>query len=315
MADQPNSVAALFPSLVEKFGINVALALLPFLNGQSSTASKAFSGASLAGTGARIAGGLSGNPALSALGKGIGSALGLASGGYGAYQAATDPSLNRTQQIGHSGRAVADTLMGLLIPYYGLAKSLSIVGQVLQGSGSPQVRGAGRALDQAAEPAGAKAFWSVAQGDMSPKAALTKAGPEGFITDMLGPVGAILKGVGADKNVSRNIMDYGPIPFAGKALSMLGIGSKPTTGTMFRKDVGSIFDRIPALKGLDTSKYTIDPGFYNSLPQEIRDRATAYSQQLASLSSNAKSNPQAYQNQIAAMLLNAYGANLPQNLI
>lgn len=305
----------LFASLVERFGLNVALQLMPFLSGESSTASKAFAGTSLAGTSAKVAGSLSGSPSLSSLGGGISTGLGLASGGYGAYNAATDPNLSKTQQVGHSGRAVADTLMGIFIPYYGLAKAASIVGQIMQRSGSPQVAGAGRAVDQAAEPAGAKAFWNVAQGDMSPKAALAKAGPEGLVTDLLGPLGAMLKGIGADKKVSRGIMDFGPVPFGGKALSMLGIGSKPTTGTSFRNEVGSIFDRIPALKGTDTSKYNIDPGMYAGLPQAVKDNATALSQQLAGLAPHSQSNLQAYQNQIAAMLLNRFGANLPTGMV
>lgn len=305
---------ALFSSLVERFGLNVALQLLPLIDPNASTKAKGFAGAGLAGTGANVAGKLSGTPALSTLGKGVGAGLGLASGAYGAYNAATDPDLSRTQQVGHSGRAVADTLMGVLIPYYGVAKALSIVGQVLGRSKSPQIAGAGRAVDQAAEPAGAKAFWNVAQGDMSPKAALSKAGPEGLVTDMLGPLGAILKGIGADKKVSRGIMDFGPVPFGGKALSMLGIGSKPTTGTSFRNEVGSVFDRIPALKGTDTGAYNIDMTKYNGLPQAVRDAAMRIGTQLAGTTPSAKSNPNAYAIQIQNMLLNRFGANLPSGV-
>lgn len=305
----------LFASLVERFGLQAALSLLPFLNQDASAASKGFAGASLAGTGANVAGKLSGTPALSSLGQGLGTALGAATTGYNLYNTATNPNLSTKQKAAHSGGSVADLIFSTLFPAYGAGKALQAVGAIMERSGSPQVRGAGRSVDYAVEPAGAKSFLDVLRADKSPKAAFNaQGGPRGLVLDLLGPLGIIARGTGAGDKVARGVMDYGPIPFGGKLASMLGFGSKPTTGTSFRREAGSIFDKIPQLKGVNTSRYNIDPTTYAGLPQAVKDNATAMSQRLAALAPHAASNPQAYQNQIAAMLLNRFGANLPSGV-
>jgi hypothetical protein len=302
----------LFSLLVAKYGLNTALALLPILDPNASGLQKGLAGTSLAASGASTAGQLGGYPWLSAAGQGLGTALGLASAGYGAYGAATNPNYSRAQQVGHSGRAVTDAILGVLVPYYGLARAVGIVGQQLQRSGSPQIRGTGRALDQAVEPAGAKAFWSVAQGDKSPKAALTAAGPEGLVTDLLGPLGAVLKGIGVDRKVAKGIMDYGPIPGGGKLAKMLGIGSPPTQGTQFRDQVNQLFSRIPALKGTDTSQYNIDPAKFDALNPAAKTWALSLAKALTPLTSAAEKNPDAYTIQLQNILLNKFGNDIPQ---
>jgi hypothetical protein len=290
-APQPGG-SDLFSNLAARFGVPVALQLLALINPEASTGAKAVSGVNLAGTGAQAAGAASGSPTLAGVGQGIGTAAGLAGAGYGAYQAATNPNFSRQQQVGHSGRAVADAIMSLLIPYYGLARGANVVGQQLERSGSPQVRGAGRAIDQATEPSGAKAFWNVAQGDMSPRKAIEKAGFQGAMYDTMGPVGAILKGVGFK------------LPF---------LSHEPTTGTKFRGELGQLFGRVPALKGIDTSKYQMPTGGYGQYGGAF-DQAKQLGTLLASRTADSAKNPAAYSLQAANILLNKYGAALPPEL-
>jgi hypothetical protein len=309
---QPAS-ADLFSTLASKYGINAALALLPLLSGDASGASKGFAAANLAGTGAQAAGALSGSPTLGGVGQGLGAAAGLAGTGYNISQIANNPNLSTQQKVGHSGRAATDALLSLLIPYYGAAKAVQVVGQLLERSGSPQVRGAGTALDYAAEPGGAKAFWSVAQGDKSPKAA-AKGGDKQFILDLLGPLGIIARGTGTGQKVASGIENYGPIPFGGKLMGMLGIGSKPTTGTQFRHELGSLFDRIPALKGIDLSKYNMPTGGYGQYAPGVYDKAMQAGSAFAGRTADAARNPAAYSLQGANILLNKYGNQLPSVL-
>src|SRR5262249_44156827 len=117
--------------------------------------------------------------------------------GYGLSQIASDPNLSTGQKVGHSVRGGTDAALAALVPYYGAGKAVNIVGKQLERSGSPQVRGAGRALDYAVEPSGAKGFWDVVQGDKSPaKAFSSNGGLEGLTLDMMGPVGIVLRGLG-----------------------------------------------------------------------------------------------------------------------
>lgn len=278
----------LFTSLVERFGLNVALQLLPFLQGDSSTASKAFAGAGLVGTGARAAGNLTGSPALAVAGQGIGTGLGLAGTGYNVYQTATNPNLSNVQKAGHSAGDAINALLSMIVPYYGLGVAARAATGAMQRSGSPQVRGAGRGIAAPAIPV--EGLLSVLQGDKSFR---------GAGNQMVSSIKNI-PGIG------------GPL---GSVLGAFGLGTKPTTGTSFRNEVGSIFDKIPQLKGTDTGKYNIDPGMYAGLPQAVKDNATSLSQKLAGLAPHASSNLSAYQNQIAAMLLNRFGANLPTGMV
>ncbi len=291
MPESPTGQADLFSKLAAQYGINAALALLPLFSADATTKQKAFSGASLAGTGAKAAGTASGVPSLAKVGSGIGTGLGLASAGYGVYNAATNPDFNKAQQVGHSGRAVSDAIMSLVIPYYGLARGASAGGQLMERSSSPQVRGAGRAIGQVAEPSGARAFWDVVQGDRSPGAAFkAHGGLEGLMFDTMGPVGAVLKGIGVN------------LPF---------LHSEPTTGTKFRGELEQIFSRIEPLKGTSTAKYNAPTGGYEAFTPEAYSAATSLGKLLAPYAKDAAKDPEAYSLQAANILLNTHGNNLP----
>jgi hypothetical protein len=165
-----------------------------------------------------------------------------------------------------------DAAVAAAVPMYGLTKVADYVFGQMQKSKSPQVSRFGQTLAAPALPA--QAFMSVLKGDQSPRAAGS----------------ALLN----------------------STLSALGFGGyKPTTGTMFRKEAGSIFDRIPQFKGTDTSKYNIDPTTYNALPQSVRDAAAKLGTGLSGLAPHSKSSPNAYAIQLQNMLLNRFGANLP----
>lgn len=282
----------LFASLVARYGLQGALTILSFMDPNASRLAKAASGAQLGTQALGAAGTLGGAPGLANLAGIAGRGLGLGLSAYNIYNTATDPRLSRAQQVGHSGRGVADAIMSLAIPYYGIGKAVSALGQHFQGSGSPQVRGLGRTIDYGVEPAGAKAFWNVLQGDLSPKAAFKRQGGlEGLTLDMMGPIGLIMRGLGVK------------LPF---------LSHTPTTGTMFRREADRLLSQFPALQGTDTSRYNIPLDAYNALPLDVRTRARSLADQLIGYAPSAKSNPEAYAIQLQNMLLNRFGANLPQ---
>jgi hypothetical protein len=261
-------------------------------------------GAQLGASGLRGAGAALGSDTLSGLGQGVGTAAGLAATGYNVFDIATNDDLSRAQQVGKSGHAIADAAASYWIPYYGWAKAVNGIGKILSNSGSPQVSAAGRTLDYATEPAGAKGFWSVVEGDASPKAAYKQmGGPKGFVLDAMGPLGAVARGVGFDDKLAGGVMDYGPVPFGGKAMKMFGIGKPPTHGTMFRDELGTIFDKM-GIKGVDYSKYNVaDPAKYTPEQMQYADRLGRLA---ASYSPQAKANPKnQYHTQAAGILLNS----------
>ena len=274
-----------FASLVEHFGLSAALNLMrifSLFDPNASALNKATGAASVAGNAAQLGGKLGGSAGLSGLGQGLGTAAGLAGAGMGIYDAATDPNLSTKQKAGHAGNIAGETALSIYGgPYTGLGVLARHINGMLERSRSPQVSGVGKGLGFLARPV--EGFLNVAAGDMSPRAA-----------------------------GNQMVAQARDTPVLGKAISpifdLLGLGTKPTTGTMFRNEVGSIFDRIPQLKGTPTGAYNIDPNAYNALPQAVRDQATKLSQQLAPLAPHSASNPQAYQNQLAAILLNRFGA-------
>jgi len=276
--------------------INQVRALDPITRlGALFSSAPATTGTALAPAAANAAPGAAQAPGVDYLG-GAGTALGLAATGYDISNILNDPDLSRTQQVGRSGRAVADLIMSLAIPYYGPAKAISAIGQQLEGSGSPQVRGLGRTLDYAAEPAGAKAFWDVVTGMRSPRAAFkAHGGWEGLTLDAMGPVGLILRGLGVN------------LPF---------LHHTPTTGTTFRKEVSRLFDQIPELRGTDTSRFNMEGGVeaYNAFSVEARTTAEAIARNLGPLSptftKQAADRQAAYTGQLANILLNRFGESL-----
>lgn len=316
MAVDPTQ-SPLFTQLASKYGVGVALQFLRLFNPDASAGSKAVGGLNLAGAGTKVAADLGSATAKTAApylrGAATGAGLGLS-----LADIAKNENLSFRRKAGHateSGFVAGTSFIPVAGPIIVASRLGDALGNQLQRSNSPQVQGAGRAIGQAARPAGERAFWDVIRGDRSIKGALSNAGPEGFVTDLLGPVGALLKGLGIDRKVSRNIMDFGPIPGGGKLASMLGIGSKPTTGTDFRREIRSLFDQSPTLKGTDTSKYDMVGGVdaYNAFSPQARAQAEGLARQLGSLSPTfAKQDPtrqQAYVGQIANILLNRFGSS------
>src|SRR5262249_36627193 len=157
----------------------------------------------------------------------------------------------------------------------------------LEKSGSPQVRATGQSILQPIDPA--LGFESLVSGKQSPRAAFKSTVKSEEAVPL--PAQIVLSG----------LMPGMP---TGKVLEWLGLGGKPTTGTMFRNEIGQVFNQVPELKGTDTSKYNIDPNAYNAIDPGVRARAQALAGQLETYAPDSKKNPEAYQNQIVAMLLN-----------
>lgn len=269
-----------FSQLVSRFGLNVALGLWQLFNKEGSPAARAFTGAKLGAPALRYGLNTSGFPGAASY---VGPALGGAGLGYGLSQIAGS-NLPTKQKVGAGLQQGGELALALTVPYAAPALVARAIINQLQRSGSPQVAATGRALAAPALPV--EGLLDVLSGRRSPRAAGN----------------AMVAGM-------RNIPVLGgPI---GSVLDAFGLGTKPTTGTMFRRELGSIFDRIPALKGTDPTKYNIDLNYYNSLPQSARDRARGYGDRFASLTPDARSNPNAYAIQAQNMLLNRFGANLP----
>lgn len=287
MAD--NSLNSLFSLFAARYGVNTALQLMSLLGYQGSDVGRGIGAGQAAGGGLQGLGYAFGSPELSQLGGKLGRAAGYAGAGYGIYKTATDPNLSTRQKAAGTSRAVGDialTAIPVFGQFYGLARALGLVGQHLEGSGSPQVRGLGRTLDYAAEPAGVKGLWDTI-GGKSPGAAFKDAGGmEGLTLDAMGPVGWAMRGLG---------------------WRLPGLYHEPTTGTKFRTELGSIFDKIPALKGSDLTKYNMPTGGYGSFsPQAVTD-AQKLGQILAAYAPSGKKSPDAYALQAENILLNRYG--------
>jgi len=240
-----------------------------------------------------------GGPTLpSALGN-LGKLGGYAGAGYGIYKIATDPNLSTKEKVGQSARAATDVVLSSLPvvgQFYGAARALGLVGQHLEGSGSPQVRGLGRTLDYAAEPAGAKGFWDVVTGSRSPKAAFkAQGGAEGLMLDTMGPVGLIMRGLG---------------------VHLPGLYHEPTKGTQFRSGLQQAFKqlKLPDFNRADKNVYNISEEKMNSFSAVDRSAAMRMAEMLAPQMPGYSSNPEAYKVQAFAILLNTLGSGVDDSL-
>jgi hypothetical protein len=281
----------LFSLLSARYGVSAALSLMSLFSPDAGGAQKAFGAAGALGTGAQAFGALSGNPSLSALGDSLGKGLGLAGAGYGLYQTATNPNLSTGQKVGHSGVQAGEAVGSLLNPYVGAGVAAKAVIDQLRQSGSPQVAATGRALGGPALPV--EGLLSVLQGDASPRAAF-----------------------------NNMVTQIGQVPVVGgmlgSGLRMFGLGTKPTTGTMFRNELGSVLNQIPSLKGADITKYGA-PDQANTLNYSMYDpKAVTAGQQLgkilAAYAPSGKQNPDAYGLQAENILLGNYGNQLSSML-
>ena len=110
----------------------------------------------------------------------------------------------------------------------------------------------------------------------------------------------------------------GQVPVVGKPLGgmlrMFGLGTKPTEGTTFRRELGSVFNQVPVLKGTDLTKYNIDPAAYNAFSPQVKDSAQKLGEILAAYAPEGKADPKAYAIQAQNILLNRFGAQTPDIL-
>lgn len=285
MADASATSSPLFASLAKQYGVSTALALLPLFDSNSDTRSKATAGASLAGTGAKAAGGLTGSSALSTLGQDIGTALGIAGLGYGAYNTAR-PGLTPTQRAGGAiqlGATAAPAISGAVTGGIGGATS----GLAAGGAGALGSFGGSELSGLAFGKSNEQSLGGAAGGGVGALAGLALGGPLGALAG--GLIGAFGGG---------------------------GIGSafynKPTTGTQYRTDVQEIFKKL-GLPGFDRSNaalYNAPASGYGSYSPQAVSLAQQIGQRLAAISPSGKSNAPAYANQGQNIILSLLGNNL-----
>jgi hypothetical protein len=274
----------LFSLLAAKYGIGTALGFMPLFSGQATAPSKAFAGAGLAGSGAQLGGLLSGNQSLSNIGKGIGTGLGLAGTGYGIYQTATNPNLSTRQKAGHSGILAGEAAGSLAIPYFGAGVAAKAVIDQLRRSGSPQVAATGRALGAPALPI--EGLLSVIGGDQSPRQAFNSM----------------------VENVKRVPILGKP---AGAVMNFFGLGTKPTTGTMFRRELGNVLKNFPQIQGANLGLYNAPTAGYEQYNPQTMDAVNKLAGILTGYTPHAKSNMPAYNLQAQNILLNTFGNQIP----
>lgn len=289
MADPttPPADSPVFQQLVARYGLQGAITLWPIFSGGATTRQKAMGGASLATSGAQIAGKVGGSPGLAALGGAGSKALGAAGVGLGIYDTATNEHLSTKQKAGHSNQLAGEAALSAFVPYAGLGVLAKHIIGAMEGSKSPQVSGVGKGLAYPARPV--EGLLSVLSGDLSPRAAGNRMVAQARDTPGL-------------KALINPVFDF------------FGLGTKPTTGTQFRNQVRSLFDQIPALRGTDTSQYNIDPTAYNSLSPQAREQALAIAGKLSPIASKSAANPEAYKIQLANILLNRFGNQIPAGL-
>lgn len=282
--------------------LSVLLALLA-IGGNTDKLGKAIAGAKLASEGAKL-GGYAG--AAGGLGLGAGAA------GFGLNLANLAKSnLSTRDKVGEGVGGAFDLGASYAIPYYGQAKLVSALGKHFQRSGSPQVRGVGRAAEQVGEPRGAAMFARGIRGHGPWEAGgNVRDSSRDFVLDLLGPLGVALQGAGIGNKVAKNIMDYGPLPGAGWAMKKLGLGAhEPTQGTKFRRTMEAVFKRLPGFETFEggaSKNYDLGADQLAKLDQRDVAAATQLAKLVVPLSKEAERSPEAYTNQLRNMLLNMY---------
>lgn len=305
MAD--TSQNPLFSLLAARYGVSTALNILGLLGASNASPVGQGLGATQAAGGALSgAGYLSGTPGLSQLGQGLGTAAGLGGLGYGLYNTITDPRLSTSQKAGQAGIQGAEGAVALspalagatagtaaapvfaalapAAPYLAAFLAAQAVGGQMEKSGSPQIRAGGRQVLAPLLPI--TNFLSIIGGKQSPRAAAN----------------ATIEGMKQVPVVG------GPL---GKMFGLFGLGTKPTTGTLFRNELGSVLNQIPQLKGTDLTKYNIDPNAYNAFSPDVQKAGMTLGQLLAAYAPSGKANPNAYAIQAQNILLNRFGNDLP----
>jgi hypothetical protein len=296
----------LFSLLAARYGIGTAVSLMGLLSPGQSAAGKGFGATQAAGGALRGLGALSGNQGFSSVGQGLGTAAGLGGLGYGLYNTISDPRLSTGQKAGTSAvqagegavalspalaGATAGTALGPAFaavapaaPYLAAFLAAQALSGQLQKSGSPQLRATGRAIGGPILPA--TGLINVISGQQSPRAAAN----------------ATIEGIKQTPIIGK---------VAGPMMKFIGLGTEPTTGTKFRRELGSVLGQIPQLKGADLTKYNIDPAAFNALSPQVRQAGETLGKILAAYAPSGKKNPNAYAIQAQNILLNRYGNDLP----
>jgi hypothetical protein len=217
------------------------------------------------------------------MGGALGTGLGLASAGYGVYDTATDSNLSTTQKAGHSGEIAANLAATLGSGgWYGLVLAAKALTGAMERSGSPQVSAAGRAIAAPALPV--EGLMSVLRGDKSPRAAFN--------------------------SVVSSINDIPLVGGAmGSALRTFGIGTKPTTGTMFRDELGQLLPKV-GMEHVDTSRYQMPTGGYGGFDPKAVEAARGLGNRFAAIAPHGRGNADAYGLQAQNVLLNQYGNSI-----
>jgi len=291
MAD--SSQNGLFSLLAARYGIGPALQLFGLISGQGSDFSKAIGATQLAKTGTQGLGYLLGNKGLSSLGgyaPYVSPGIAGAGLGYNLYNIANNPNLSTGQKIGQSSVNAATSLAALYgpqAPYVAAFIAAQAIGGKMQRSGSPQVRAGGRQILAPLLPV--SGFLDVLSGSKSPK-----------------------------ESFNNMITQMGQVPVIGKPLGGMlrafGLGTKPTTGTMFRRELSDILGQFPATKGTDVTKYNMPVGGYGSFSPQSVTAAQQLGQILAAFAPSGRKNADAYALQAENVLLNRYGNTMPDIL-
>ena len=178
-------------------------------------------------------------------------------------------------------------------PFIALQAIAESLGNELRKSGSPQVRGLGTFLGDAATPQFTRATEAMLAGDVNPRTAINSAGgPAGFTMSAVDPVGSAVL----------------------NALGINPLANTQTKGVQFRSQMKGVTDKlgIPA-GGRTTNKQQIDidPETFASLSPEARDAALRIGLLVSGASTfGQKGNAAPFALQAQNILLNRYGEDI-----
>ncbi len=247
--------------------LTVAQALMILSDPKASEAAKGLAWARLGFGGLQYSGALDkGGAIANAFGPNAGPYLdgALSAAGFGLNLAniAGADTLTNKQKVGAGVQSGIDTAASYFFPAYGAAKLVQGVGQRLERSGSPEVRGLGRTIDYGIEPAGLQQTKAIFQGRQNFKDAWSEIGKGGgFAMDLALPgVNALLKGAGIN----------------------VGVNVPTSEGGKFRQGVGKVFDtlKLPInINFQDRSAYETMP----ALPGDQAKLAQQWGNDLAQL--------------------------------
>lgn len=217
------------------------------------------------------------------------------------------------------GLESAKLAAGAVAPMFGVQQLLTGLSRKSQRSSSPQVRGLSTFAERILEPQAVGAVESVITGERSPRQAIKAGGGIGpLIGGLLNPVGTA-------------ILD---------SLGISPLKSEPTTGVQFRRDAGSILEKLGfgkegkdffsdrgirrpgvAAGALPATRraFDIDPDFFNQLSKESPE-SVALARQIGDLAAGSspatrrRLNQDPFAIQVQNILLNNFGANLAERV-